>query len=102
MTYCTSKNIRFNPVLCHQHPTKIKLFSVWNDWGDGLSIYRNFGEDINFTAPVWDKENQVYYRFAYFRKYKELDGKQEPAGAEVYLIVLDKGFQLLSETPMET
>ncbi len=22
-------------------------------------------EDISFSPPVWDKENQKYYRFAY-------------------------------------
>ncbi|WP_373497018.1 DUF4221 family protein [Aquiflexum sp.] len=63
---------------------------------------RKLREDINFTPPVWDKENQVYYRFAYFKKNKELDGKQVPDGAEVFLIVLDKDFYLISETPLET
>jgi len=63
---------------------------------------RQLGEDVNFTAPIWDEVNQVYYRFAYFMKNREVEGKQEPAGAEVFLIVLDKDFNLLSEAPLNT
>jgi len=63
---------------------------------------RNVEEDINFTAPVWDEKKQLYYRFAYCMKNKDLDGKQTPADAEVFLVVLDKGFKLISETPIET
>ncbi|WP_194775155.1 DUF4221 family protein [Pararhodonellum marinum] len=61
---------------------------------------RKLGEDINFTSPVWDEENQVYYRFAYFMKNKEVEGKPQSDGAEVFLIVLDKDFRLISETPL--
>lgn len=62
---------------------------------------RKLGEDINFTAPVWDEENEIYYRFAYYMKNKEVDGVHQPAGAEVFLIALDKNFDLISETLLE-
>jgi len=97
-------NLTHKPIAHQSFPSRksITLPSVVESFDKFREHNRKFGEDISFTTPVWDKENQVYYRFAYFMKNKELDGKQEPDGAEVFLIVLDQDFQLLSETPMET
>ncbi|GAB3010045.1 hypothetical protein GCM10027284_30680 [Cyclobacterium sediminis] len=60
-------------------------------------------EEINFMAPVWDEEKQVYYRFSYQMTYDEskvTDENQffpQPSGAIVYLSVLDKELNLITE-----
>lgn len=95
--------LKHQPIVHHSIPSRksLKLSPIVESIGELHEQKRKLEEDINFTAPVWDKENQVYYRFAYFMKNREVDGKPEPAGAEVFLIVLDKDFNLLSETPLE-
>ncbi|MCH7401539.1 DUF4221 family protein [Belliella kenyensis] len=62
---------------------------------------RGLGQDINFSAPVWDDENEFYYRFAHFLKHKEEDGKFIHSDTEVHLMLLDKEFKVLSETLLE-
>jgi hypothetical protein len=91
------------PIEHHSIPSRksLKLSLVVESISQLHQRKRQLGEDINFTAPVWDELNQVYYRFAYFMKHKEVNGKQEPAGAKVFLIALDKDFNLLSEAPLE-
>ncbi|MCH7410947.1 DUF4221 domain-containing protein [Belliella sp. DSM 111904] len=62
---------------------------------------RSLGQDINFSAPVWDDENELYYRFAHFLKYKEEDSKFIHSDTEVHLMLLDKEFKVLSEILLE-
>lgn len=62
---------------------------------------RKFGEDINFTPPVWDQINQVYYRFAFNDFWKEVDGEMIFSEAEVFLVVMDKDFFVLAESKVD-
>ncbi|MBW3467790.1 DUF4221 family protein [Arthrospiribacter ruber] len=50
--------------------------------------------EINFSKPVWDAENEVFYRFAYKEKGNE---DQSAPSAEVYLVVMNKEFEVLHE-----
>lgn len=97
-------NLTHKPIAHQTFPSRksITLPSVVDSFDKFRELNRKFGEEITFTTPVWDEENQVYYRFAYFMKNKEVDGKQEADGADIFLIVLDKDFHLISETPLET
>jgi len=96
--------LQYKPIEHHTIPSRksIKIPPMVESMGELHEHNRKLGEDINFTAPVWDEANQVYYRFAYFMKKREMEGKQEPAGAEVFLIVLEKDFNLVSETSLKS
>lgn len=66
--------------------------------------YQKVLEDVNFSPPVWDKENKKYYRFSYtidFEEEKEPDELfPEIKNRKVYLSVYDKDFELLAEAPV--
>ncbi len=96
--------LKYKPIAHQAIPSRksLKIPPMVESLRELRDYSRQLGEEINFTSPVWDEENQVYYRFAYFMKNKEVDGKQEPDGAEVFLIVLDEDMNLISETPLET
>ncbi|MFO7825285.1 MAG: DUF4221 family protein [Cyclobacterium sp.] len=66
-------------------------------------IHEKIQSDINFAAPVWDEKKQVYYRLAFQMEFDDSkpipEGRfmRETSGATVFLTVLDKDFNLLSE-----
>jgi len=69
-----------------------------------FKVYRDkIQEDINFMAPVWDEKKQVYYRISFHTEYDENAEIPEgamfppPSGADAYLTVLDKDFNLITE-----
>lgn len=54
---------------------------------------REIKKEINFSKPVWDADNEIFYRFAY----KEKAGEGQSSKAEVYLTVMDSDFKVLHE-----
>lgn len=71
-------------------------------------IHEKIQSDINFAAPVWDEKKQVYYRLAFQMEFDDSkpipEGRfmRETSGATVFLTVLDKDFNLLSEGQLTT
>lgn len=67
------------------------------------NYFKKIQEDINFKGPIYDEEKQVYYRFSYQMVFddnaeqKENQFFSQPAGATVYLSVLDKDLNLIAE-----
>ncbi|WP_291782548.1 DUF4221 family protein, partial [Cecembia sp.] len=74
------------------YPRKVESKEVFDQ------INREFGEEINFFAPVWDEVNQRYYRFAYQNIWKEVEGEMKNTGAKVFISILDKDFKILKES----
>ena len=66
-----------------------------------MEVNQQFGSEINFKKPLWDEDKQVYYRFAHYNIWKEVDGKMGSPGAEVYLAVMDQDFKVLSESKLD-
>jgi len=58
------------------------------------AIQKDYQKGINFSQPIWDKENKVYYRFSYSYPDSETENPQ----ATVYLTILDESFKILNET----
>ena len=67
-----------------------------------FSTLKDYGSEISFQKPIWDSENEVFYRFANTNIYKEIDGEWKTEEADVYLIILDKDFNVLAETKVES
>ncbi|MCL6258557.1 DUF4221 domain-containing protein [Aquiflexum sp. TKW24L] len=67
-------------------------------------LYKKSLEDINFSKPVWDNENRIFYRFSYFKRFleKENEGDQPldlpESNDEVYLTILDENLQIIGES----
>jgi len=77
------------------YPAQVETVEEFN------AINRAFGEEINFQPPVWDEDNQRYYRFSYQNIWKEVEGAMKATGAKVYLTILDNDFNILKELPVE-
>src|SRR5690606_38322183 len=66
--------------------------------------YQKVLEEISFSPPVWDKENEQYYRFSYRIEFAE---EKEPGAllsnkkhTHVFLSIYDKDFTLKAEAPV--
>ncbi|WP_228780282.1 DUF4221 family protein, partial [Aquiflexum lacus] len=66
-----------------------------------FNTLKDYGSEISFQKPIWDSEKEVFYRFANINIYKEIDGEWKTEEADVYLIILDKSFNVLAETKVE-
>jgi hypothetical protein len=62
------------------------------------AIQKDYQKGINFSQPIWDKKNKVYYRFSY--SYPDSENENPPA--TVYLTILDESFKILNETEVPT
>ncbi|NHE59012.1 DUF4221 family protein [Cyclobacterium plantarum] len=67
-----------------------------------LEAIRQVREEISFSAPVWDEQNKVYYRFSHKEVLEEpnTESFQWPAAtsAEVFLTLFDENLDMLAET----
>lgn len=66
-------------------------------------VDRKQKEDINFGRILWDVDNQRYFRLSYKEKFAEEiieDRGYKAIGAEVFLSVFDKDFNLMAESPV--
>lgn len=66
--------------------------------------YQKVLEEVSFSPPVWDNENDRYYRFFYrmeFAEDKEA-GEMLPEAIDrnIHLSVYDKNFDLVAEAPV--
>jgi hypothetical protein len=56
-------------------------------------------QEINFSAPLWDDDNKIFYRFSY--QAKPLDENTEehaPQKYDIFLTILDASFKVLGES----
>ena len=58
---------------------------------------RRLKEEINFLPPLWDPDNQIFYRFSYQELAVENRGG-ESMKSKVYLTVLDKNLNQIGES----
>jgi hypothetical protein len=72
-----------------------------NSKAEFFNTLKDYGSEISFQKPIWDSEKEVFYRFANINIYKEIDGEWKTEEADVYLIILDKNFNVLAETEVE-
>ncbi|RAI91635.1 DUF4221 family protein [Algoriphagus yeomjeoni] len=63
-------------------------------------VERKIGEEISYGSFVWDEKNQRYFRFSDKKHYSEELNEYDSyvtTGAEVYLSIFDKDFNLKAE-----
>ncbi|WP_439484292.1 DUF4221 family protein [Cyclobacterium plantarum] len=81
-----------------------KFVGTYASMEDMVADYQKVLEDVNFSPPVWDKENKVYYRFSYTVDFEEekKTGELLPEIKQrnIYLSVYNKDFELLAEAPV--
>ncbi|SFT47341.1 protein of unknown function [Algoriphagus locisalis] len=68
--------------------------------GSMKDIVRKMDEEISYRSFVWDEENGRYFRFSdkkYFGEDLNEFGEYATIGADVFLSVFDKNFNLISE-----
>jgi len=61
-------------------------------------------EEINFSPPIWDKSNELYYRFSFIIKYSDDKDEEELLPSRLYtdtfLTIYDKDFNMVGEMPV--
>jgi hypothetical protein len=67
-----------------------------------LEAIRQVRGEISFSAPIWDEQNKVYYRFSHKEVLEEpnTESFQWPSAtsAEVFLTLFDENLDMLAET----
>jgi hypothetical protein len=64
-------------------------------------VSKKIDEDINYGNMLWDSEKQRYFRLSFkqiFGEEKQVSGAFKPVGAEVFLSVFDRDFNLIAES----
>ncbi|MDN3687754.1 DUF4221 family protein [Cyclobacterium jeungdonense] len=76
---------------------KIKIDTLMVD-------YQKVLEQVSFSPPVWDDENERYYRFSYRIEFAEVKeaGELLPEAIDrnIHLSVYNKDFALVAEAPV--
>ena len=76
---------------------------VYASLDDLMAAYQKVGEEVNFLPPMWDKDNERFYRFSHlmeFEREKTADAVlPEVSRFNLFLSVYDKHFNLLAEAP---
>lgn len=71
---------------------------------DLMAAYQKVGEEVNFLPPMWDKDNERFYRFSHlmeFEREKTADAVlPQVSRFNLFLSVYDKHFNLLAEAPV--
>lgn len=66
------------------------------------AIYKTINEEITFSAPFWDPEKELFYRFSYVGEYHPNSDKPvfdvTPDKSRVYLTVYDKNLEQIRES----
>lgn len=83
---------------------KGKFPGVYASMEELMVDYQKVLEEISFSPPVWDKENEQYYRFSYMVYFEE---EKEPGAmlpnnkrTHVFLSIYDKDFTIMTEAPV--
>jgi hypothetical protein len=77
-------------------PKQIEMQST-QQW----EVSKLIDEDINYGSMLWDYENQRYLRLSVKQKFGEEkleSGAFKPIGAEIFLSIFDKDFNLVAES----
>ena len=62
-------------------------------------LYTKIDEEVSFMAPIWDADNNLYYRFSYEIFEYESQSEDEPnTYSKVYLTIFDDEFNVLGES----
>ncbi len=64
-------------------------------------VSKKIDEDINYGKMLWDSKNERYLRFSTMEKFgddKEENGSFKAMGADVFLSIFDKDFNLVAES----
>ncbi len=62
-------------------------------------LYTKIDEEVSFMAPIWDEDNNLYYRFSYEMFEYESQSEDEPRTYfKVYLTIFDDEFNVLEES----
>ncbi|HSI78299.1 MAG TPA: DUF4221 family protein, partial [Lunatimonas sp.] len=66
------------------------------------NIFKGINSEASFLTPIWDHDRQQYYRIHYETIFSDDFSGMYPErlGADVYLSVYDKDFQLLDEVQL--
>jgi len=65
-------------------------------------LYTNINEEVSFMAPIWDKDNNLFYRFSYETfEYDNLSEDGPKTWSKVYLTIFDDKFNILRESFLE-
>jgi hypothetical protein len=98
------KTVTFKPQLTSSEKTGSYPLLV-SDKRQMDDVYQSISEEITFLHPVWDADNERYYRFSLTANFENSQPEQgsrlpRPSGASVFLTVMDKEFQIVAEAPL--
>lgn len=82
----------------YQPPKEVEM-----EGGQMIDIRKKFEEDISYKGFLWDEKNQHFIRFSERKIFGEdvnEFGEYIPIGAEVYLSIFDKDFNLIQESEL--
>lgn len=76
-----------------------------NDKRQMDDVYQAIFEEVTFLHPVWDADNERYYRFSLIASFENSQPEEgsrlpSPSGTSVFLTVMDNEFQIIAETPL--
>lgn len=96
--------ISFAPELTSSEKTGIHPLLI-NDKRQMDDVYQSIFEEVTFLHPVWDADNERYYRFSLIANFENSQPEEgsrlpRPSGASVFLTVLDKELQIIAEAPL--
>lgn len=62
-------------------------------------LYTKIDEEVSFMSPVWDADNNLYYRFSYETfEYESQSEDESKTYSKVYLTIFDDEFNVLGES----
>jgi len=98
------KTVSFKPQLTSSEKTGKHPLLI-NDKRQMDNVYKSIFEEVTFLHPVWDADNERFYRFsltANFENSQPEEGSRlpRPSGASVFLTVMDNALQIIAETPL--
>lgn len=91
---------KWNTLLIGSKKTYLPPKSVERTSGQLKDIVRKMEEEISYRSLVWDEKNQRYFRFSDKKQFGEdltEFGEYVTTGADVFLSIFDKEFNLIAE-----
>lgn len=79
-----------------------KYHNEVNSEEEMYAIYQTINEEINYNAPFWDPEEELFYRFSYIGEYHPNSDKPVfdviPDRCKVFLTIYDENLELIGES----
>lgn len=96
--------ISFAPELTSSEKTGIHPLLI-SDKRQMDDVYQSIFEEVTFLHPVWDEDNERYYRFSLTANFEDSQPEEgsrlpRPSGTSVFLTVMDKALQIIAEAPL--